>query len=140
MQCLQNLSITIWIRLISMVLSLSLLGVTGCASKMSGQMPSDGIPMAKIYQQAIGGGGSNDNEPATLNVLRSQVAQPIVGVDFCSGMIQNNRNNLAFHRGPNPDVRMYVYPHWVGDDSDEIHVPGYWIVFPFYLNIQYNIL
>ena len=137
-QCLKKLRITIWIRPLSVILSLSLLSLTGCTSKISGQMPSDGVSMAKVYQQAIIGGNGNDDEPATLDALRSQVANPIDGVDACSGMNQNRNQNTVFHRVANPDVRMYVYPHWAKNGSDEVPIPGYWTQFALFNAIHYN--
>ena len=40
-----------------------------------------------------------------------------------------------FHRLPNPDLVMYVYPHLAG--SDPVPVPGYTTVFPLYQRVQY---
>jgi len=40
-----------------------------------------------------------------------------------------------FHRLPNPDLVMYVFPHLAG--SDPVPVPGYTTVFPLYQRVQY---
>lgn len=40
-----------------------------------------------------------------------------------------------FHRLPNPDLVMYVFPHWAG--TDPVPVPGYSTVFPLYQRVQY---
>lgn len=40
-----------------------------------------------------------------------------------------------FHRLPNPDLVMYVYPHLAG--TDPVPVPGYTTVFPLYQRVQY---
>ena len=40
-----------------------------------------------------------------------------------------------FHRLPNPDLVMYVFPHLAG--SDPVPVPGYSTVFPLYQRVQY---
>ena len=40
-----------------------------------------------------------------------------------------------FHRLPNPDLVVYVFPHLAG--SDPVPVPGYSTVFPLYQRVQY---
>ena len=40
-----------------------------------------------------------------------------------------------FHRLPNPDLLMYVFPHLSG--SDPVPVPGYTTLFPLYQRVQY---
>ncbi|HEJ2413791.1 TPA: TIGR03751 family conjugal transfer lipoprotein, partial [Pseudomonas aeruginosa] len=40
-----------------------------------------------------------------------------------------------FHRLPNPDLVMYVFPHLAG--TDPVPVPGYTTVFPLYQRVQY---
>ena len=40
-----------------------------------------------------------------------------------------------FHRLPNPDLVMYVFPHLAG--TDPVPVPGYSTVFPLYQRVQY---
>jgi conjugative transfer region lipoprotein (TIGR03751 family) len=40
-----------------------------------------------------------------------------------------------FHRLPNPDLVMYVFPHLAG--SDPVPVPGYTTVFPLFLRPRY---
>ena len=47
----------------------------------------------------------------------------------------SDQEALDFHRLPNPDLVMYVYPHLAG--TDPAPVPGYTIVFPFYQRVQY---
>jgi conjugative transfer region lipoprotein (TIGR03751 family) len=40
-----------------------------------------------------------------------------------------------FHRLPNPDLAMYVFPHLAG--SDPAPIPGYTTVFPLYQRVRY---
>ena len=46
-----------------------------------------------------------------------------------------NEIKSQFHRLPNPDLVMYVFPHLAG--SEPVPVPGYSTVFPFYRQLQY---
>jgi conjugative transfer region lipoprotein (TIGR03751 family) len=46
-----------------------------------------------------------------------------------------NEIHRQFHRLPNPDLVMYVFPHWAG--TDPVPVPGYSTVFPLYQRVQY---
>jgi len=48
---------------------------------------------------------------------------------------ENEVKNL-FPRLPNPDLVMYVYPH-LTDSSEQMPVPGYSSVIPFYGRVQY---
>lgn len=46
-----------------------------------------------------------------------------------------NEIKSQFHRLPDPDLVMYVFPHLAG--SEPVPVPGYSTVFPFYRQLQY---
>jgi conjugative transfer region lipoprotein (TIGR03751 family) len=46
-----------------------------------------------------------------------------------------NEIQRQFHRLPNPDLVMYVFPHLAG--TDPVPVPGYSTVFPLYQRVQY---
>ena len=46
-----------------------------------------------------------------------------------------NEIHRQFHRLPNPDLVMYVFPHLAG--TDPVPVPGYSTVFPLYQRVQY---
>ena len=45
--------------------------------------------------------------------------------------------NNVFHKLPNPELRMYVYPHLVG--KDEVPIPGYYTVFNVYEKDHYTL-
>jgi conjugative transfer region lipoprotein (TIGR03751 family) len=47
----------------------------------------------------------------------------------------HNEIERQFHRLPNPDLVMYVFPHLAG--TDPVPVPGYSTVFPLYQRVQY---
>lgn len=133
-QILTSINRVFWLLIV-----IALSGLTGCKSVVSGQMPNDGLPMEKSYQQAMMEGNDNqsDKSHAALSTLRSQVAQPIDGPP--SNTVNNMSSNIVsgIHRLPNPDVMLYSYSHWVGIDNDEILVPGYWTVFPEFPRISY---
>ena len=54
-----------------------------------------------------------------------------------AGYTRTAQNEIyrQFHRLPNPDLVMYVFPHLAG--TDPVPVPGYSTVFPLYQRVQY---
>jgi conjugative transfer region lipoprotein (TIGR03751 family) len=62
-----------------------------------------------------------DEQPVTVNAEYTRTAR--------------NEIDRQFHRLPNPDLVMYVFPHLAG--SDPVPVPGYSTVFPLHLRVHY---
>jgi conjugative transfer region lipoprotein (TIGR03751 family) len=50
-------------------------------------------------------------------------------------LLPSNAIETAFHKVPNPELKMYVYPHLAG--KDELPVPGYYTVFNAYTQDHY---
>src|SRR3546814_20982222 len=55
--------------------------------------------------------------------------------DWSSDVCSSDLIYRQFHRLPNPDLVMYVFPHLAG--TDPVPVPGYSTVFPLYPRVQY---
>jgi conjugative transfer region lipoprotein (TIGR03751 family) len=50
-------------------------------------------------------------------------------------VLTSNAINTSFHKMPNPELKMYVYPHFAG--KDKLPVPGYYTVFNAYAKDHY---
>jgi conjugative transfer region lipoprotein (TIGR03751 family) len=50
-------------------------------------------------------------------------------------LLPSNAISTSFHKVPNPELKMYVYPHLVG--KDELPVPGYYTVLNAYTENHY---
>ena len=61
--------------------------------------------------------------------------QAVPGVQARYTRTAQNEIYRQFHRLPNPDLVMYVFPHLAG--TDPVPVPGYSTVFPLYQRVQY---
>ena len=57
--------------------------------------------------------------------------------DFRQKRIRKNIVSSEFHKIPNPELQMYIYPHLAG--RDQIPVPGYTTVFNVYERDHYEI-
>ena len=127
------------IECIALSLALALLG--GCATNKDQLLPHGDRTMRDIWQQQTGGGGGN-NQRRLLDA-REVLRRPLGGHDAHDTPIDNtaytrtaaNEIDRLFHRLPNPDLRMYVFPHLAG--SERVPVPGYTTVFPLYRRVPY---
>jgi conjugative transfer region lipoprotein (TIGR03751 family) len=50
-------------------------------------------------------------------------------------IVPSNQIKTPFYRVPNPELKMYVYPHLAG--KDELPVPGYYTVLNAYTQNHY---
>lgn len=111
-------------------------GLTGCATNAEKLLTHGGRSMDQIWLQETGG------DPAQRLLLdaRQALRRPLDETeDLRSGSTYTrtaqNEIYRQFHRLPNPDLVMYVFPHLAG--SDPVPVPGYSTVFPLYQRVQY---
>jgi conjugative transfer region lipoprotein (TIGR03751 family) len=124
-----------------LLLAAAVLG--GCATSKDQLLPHGDADMRAIWDQQTGGApGSN---PASRQLLdaRQSLRRPLTADDVQAVPQDNarytrtaqNEIDRLFHRLPNPDLVMYVFPHLAG--SDPAPVPGYTTVFPLYQRVQY---
>jgi conjugative transfer region lipoprotein (TIGR03751 family) len=116
------------------VLILAALAATGCATNKDKLLTHDGRTMQDIWRQQTGG-GEGGNRP--LLDARQSLRRPLTQADEQARYTRTAANEIErqFHRLPNPDLVMYVFPHLAG--SDPVPVPGYSTVFPLYQRVQY---
>jgi len=122
--------------------SLTLLAVVltlgGCATSKDELLPHDDSTMLDIWNVETGGGTARQ-----LFDARQALRRPLTEADVHAAPIVQARYTRTaaneiyrqFHRLPNPDLLMYVFPHLAG--SDPVPVPGYTTLFPLYQRVQY---
>ena len=135
------------IRGLALALAVAVLG--GCATSKEELLTHSDRTMMDIWQQETGGGGSGTGQVASRQLLdaRQSLRRPLTEANARADVqaappeqmryTRTARNEVyrQFHRLPNPDLVMYVYPHLAG--SDPVPVPGYTTVFPLYQRVQY---
>ncbi len=133
-------------RPISIELALSLLAVVllaGCATSKEKLLTHGDSTMLDIWQQQTSGSAGGEQAARQLLDARQTLRRPIGEADAQStfakraAYIRTSANEIdrQFHRLPNPDLLMYVFPHLSG--SEAVPVPGYTTVFPLYQRVPY---
>lgn len=126
---------------------LALLAVTlalaGCATSKEELLPHDDTTMLDIWNVETGGSAGGGQAARQLLDARQSLRRPLMEADVQAApgvqarYTRTARNEIyrQFHRLPNPDLVLYVFPHLAG--SDPVPVPGYSTVFPLYQRVQY---
>ena len=126
-----------WIEMITVVLIAS--AVTGCATDTEELLSHDGSTMMDVWNEQTSGSRSGQAAQQLLDArqaLRRPLTEPLVPSSTTPyTRTAQTENHQQFHRLPNPDLVMYVFPHWAGTES--VPVPGYSTVFPLHQRVQY---
>ena len=135
----------IWTEAAAALLAVMVLG--GCATSKDEVLPHGENTMLDVWNQETGGGagiGSSGGQAARqLLDARQGLRRPLTEGDVraapaaYAAYTRNAANEIyrQFHRLPNPDLVMYVFPHLAG--TDPVPVPGYTTVFPLYQRVRY---
>ncbi|RQR79149.1 TIGR03751 family conjugal transfer lipoprotein [Burkholderia sp. Bp9012] len=123
------------------VLAALLLG--GCSTSKEQLLPHGDTGMLDVWNQQTGGSASGSQASRQLLDARQSLRRPLGRDDVSAAPSANasytrtaeNEIDRQFHRLPNPDLAMYMFPHLAG--SDPAPVPGYTTVFPLYQRVQY---
>lgn len=118
------------------------LALAGCSTTKEKLLPRTDQTMLDIWNAETGGGASGPSERRLLDA-RQSLRRPLTPADVQAAPAEQarytrtaqNEIHRQFHRLPNPDLLMYVFPHLAG--SDPVPVPGYTTVFPLYQRVQY---
>lgn len=109
--------------------------LTGCSTSQGDLLPTGDATMKDIWNK-----GGNDSN---ITSYRTPNGRLIDTPNYVSSREQQTYTRTAenevknlFPRLPNPDLVMYVYPH-LTDSSEQMPVPGYSSVIPFYGRVQY---
>ena len=101
--------------LITIMVSISL---TACSSMSGNVVPEKGPTMEQVYDSM------EDNPTPPEKISEINVSNTTV-----------NTSNDQFRKLPNPELKMYVFPHLAG--NDEIPIPGYYTEFNAYTQDHY---
>jgi conjugative transfer region lipoprotein (TIGR03751 family) len=116
---------------ITLMLSAALISLNACSSMTGNVVPKSGPAMEKVYDSMGQQNNNNNHEldeenksdyPESIKQFREE---------------KKFKNNVSastdlhkFHKLPNPELQLYIYPHLAG--RDQIPVPGYTTVFNAY--------
>ena len=110
---------------------------TGCASSKEELLPHGDNTMLDVWEQGSSGSSNSASSrqllDARLSLRRSLEDGRAENVAYTR--TAQNEIYSQFKRLPNPDLVMYVFPHFAG--SDPAPIPGYSTVFPLYQRVQY---
>ncbi|MCQ9617375.1 TIGR03751 family conjugal transfer lipoprotein [Paenalcaligenes niemegkensis] len=117
--------------------------LAGCATHKDELLPHGDRTMQDIWHTEAGEGGSGQVARRQLLDVRQSLRRPLTEADVHAAPMEQasytrtaaNEIQRQFHRLPNPDLVMYVFPHLAG--TDPVPVPGYSTVFPLYQRVQY---
>jgi conjugative transfer region lipoprotein (TIGR03751 family) len=134
----------IWIESAVILCAAAVLG--GCATSKDKLLPHGDHTLLDVWNQETGGSaGGAAGGPAARQLFdaRQGLRRPLTEADLqtapaAAGAYTRTAANEIyrhFHRLPNPDLVMYVFPHLAG--SDPVPVPGYTTVFPLHQRVQY---
>lgn len=131
----------IWTEAAATLIAALVLG--GCATSKDKLLPQGDHTMLDVWQQETGGSAGGGQPARQLLDVRQGLRRPLTEPDVKGMPAANaaytrtavNEIYRQFHRLPNPDLVMYVFPHLSG--SDPVPVPGYTTVFPLYQRVQY---
>lgn len=115
----------------------------GCATSKEALLTHDNATMLDIWNQHTGGQPGAARANRELLDARQTLRRPLIETDdttalsINAGYTRTARTEIhrQFPRLPNPDLVMYVFPHLAG--SEQVPVPGYSTVFPFYRRVEY---
>lgn len=119
------------------------LALGACSTTKEALLPHDNRTMLDIWTAETGDGAGGGVAARRLLDARQSLRRPLTDADVRGApAVQARYTRTAqneiyrqFHRLPNPDLVMYVFPHLAG--SDPVPVPGYSTVFPLYQRVQY---
>ena len=130
-----------WIESAAVLCAVAVLG--GCATSKDELLPHGEHTMLDVWNQETGGSAGGGQAARQLLDARQGLRRPLTEADVqaapaaAAAYTRTAANEIyrQFHRLPNPDLVMYVFPHLAG--SDPVPVPGYTTVFPLYQRVQY---
>ncbi|RIJ09673.1 TIGR03751 family conjugal transfer lipoprotein [Pseudomonas sp. 91RF] len=131
------MSLQNWIE--TLTLGLVAAAISGCATNTEDLLTHDGRTMMDVWNQQTS--GSQDGQAGkqlmdARQVLRRPLTDPLIP-STAEPYTRTAKNEIQrqFHRLPNPDLVMYVFPHRAGTQA--VPVPGYSTVFPLHQKVQY---
>ena len=126
----------------AVMLMTAMVMLAGCSTTSEQLLTNGDETMMDIWNKGTGG-AANASQSMQLIDARQELRRPLTDTDHerlaadQMSYTRNAQNEIynQFHRLPNPDLVMYVFPHLAG--TDPVPVPGYTTVFPLYQRVQY---
>ncbi|CAJ7325506.1 putative signal recognition particle GTPase [Burkholderia pseudomallei] len=117
--------------------------LAGCATTKDKVLPHGDAAMLDIWNQQTGSTAGSTQTTRQLMDAREALRRPLTQAAEATALTDSasytrtarNEIQSLFHRLPNPDMVMYVFPHLAG--THPTPVPGYSTVFPFYERVHY---
>lgn len=117
--------------------------LAGCSTNKDKLLPHGDETMLDVWSRGTGGSSNGGQQAQQLMDARQSLRRPLdeqdqqrlVDNQISYSRTAQNEIYSQFHRLPNPDLVMYVFPHLAG--ADPVPVPGYSTVFPLYQRVQY---
>ena len=104
-------------KAIALILVLSLINLTACSSLSGNVVPKAGPTMEEVYDH-----------------IENVSPMEKVRIDLADESLPRTKMK-DFYSLPNPELTMYVFPHFAG--KDEVPIPGYDTVFNAYEHAHY---
>jgi conjugative transfer region lipoprotein (TIGR03751 family) len=113
--------------------------IVGCTTNTEELLTHDGHTMMDVWNRQTSGSQSGRVAQQLLDA-RQALRRPLIEPLAPSTSQPYTRTAQTeiyrqFHRLPNPDLVMYVFPHRAGTEA--VPVPGYSTVFPLHQRVQY---
>lgn len=104
-------------KILSMLSLINLL--TACSSMSGNVVPQKGPTMEEVYDSVV---ATNSIEIKKISLTNE---------------ISSHSTKRDFYLLPNPELTMYVFPHFAG--NDEVPIPGYETLFSAYNHSYYDL-
>lgn len=105
----------------ALILVIVSLVLTACSTSKEAMLPAGDRSMLDIWQSEDSGGTTRNAAAAARDSLRRPLTdaerQTNVDSDRSYSRTQESEISQQFPRLPNPDLVMYVFPHFAGGDS-----------------------
>ena len=116
--------------------------LAGCTTTKERLLTHGGATMLDIWNRFTHSPPLHGSATRQLLDARQALRRPLTQMDVSDstanvGYTRTAENEIKrhFHRLPNPDLVMYVFPHLAG--TDPVPVPGYSTVFPLHQRVEY---
>jgi len=119
-------------RILYLGLLLSTVSLTACHGIAGNVIPEAGPSMEDVYD-----GVSVTKRDKTTGDDLDNIRQTKI-TDSHSTDRTNISTLNSFHKLPNPELQLYIYPHFAG--NDQIPIPGYYTEFNVYEKTHYALI
>jgi conjugative transfer region lipoprotein (TIGR03751 family) len=101
------------------MLAMSLISLSACSSLSGNVVPEKGPSMEQVYDS-----------------METSTVVPKINNSNIHRVLPMSASNNIFHKIPNPDLKMYVFPHLA--EKEEVPIPGYYTTFNAYTRDHYQ--